>query len=101
MPAIHEQQLADLAFVLADPNGPAVAVVIAGRPLKAIRDIPALVPAESEGLQVERQTLYLLRSVLGFAPATGQELLVDGERWLVESCPPGDVVVLGLMRYRT
>ncbi len=101
MATIHEQQLADLTVILADPNGPAITVAIGAVTLRAIRDLPALLPADPEGLLVERQTLYLLRTDLGFTPATGQELVVDGARWMVEACPPGDVVELHLLRYRT
>lgn len=101
MPPLHQQHLADLAFVIASPNGPAVEVTIGSATLRAIRDLPALLPADPEGLLAERQTLYLLRSDLGFGPVTGQELVVDGARWMVELCPPGDVVELHLLRYRT
>lgn len=98
---IHEQHLADLTALIADPNGPAVTVVIGSATLRAVRDLPALVPGVQEGLLVERQTLFCLRAALGFTPAVGQELLVDGGRWLVESCPPGDALEIGLARYRT
>ena len=98
---IHQQHLADLAAILADPDGPAVQVTIGTTPLRAVRDLPALVPSDPEGLLAERQTLVFLAGDLGFTPATGQELLVDGARWMVEACPPGDVVVCSLLRYRT
>lgn len=101
MATIRQQLLLDLGAVLADPNGPAEQAVIGSVPLRVIRDLPALLPADPEGLLVERQDLYLLRSALGFQPTTGQELVVDGARWMVESCPPGEVVELHLMRYRT
>lgn len=101
MASVHEQLLLDFAAILADPTGPAGPVTIGAATLRAIRDLPALVPADPEGLLAERQTLYLLRVDLGFSPVTGQELLVDGARWLVEFCPPGDVVELHLVRYRT
>lgn len=101
MPTANEQRLADFAVILADPHGPAVDVTIGSTPLRAVRDLPALLPSDSEGLLVERQTLYLLRADIGFAPTTGQELVVDGGRWMVESCPPGDLVELHLKRYRT
>lgn len=101
MPTAREQLLLDLAAILADPYGPAEQVLIGSATPRAVRDLPALVPGDAEGLLVERQTLYLLRADLGFAPVTGQELLVDGARWMVELCPPGDVIELHLMRYRT
>lgn len=101
MANLHQQLLLDMAGVLADSNGPSQQATIGSTTLAVIRDFPALVPADGDGLLVERQVLYLLRAVLGFAPVTGQELLVDGSRWLVESCPPGDVVELHLIRYRT
>ena len=101
MATIHQQHLADFAAILAEPNGPAEEVTIGTLSLRAIRDLPALVPADTEGLLVERQVLHLLRSDLGFGPVTGQELVVDGARWTVELCPPGEVLELHLMRYRT
>lgn len=101
MATVHQLHLADLAAILADPDGPAEEVTIGAVSLRCVRDLPALVPADSEGLLVERQTLTLLASDLGFQPVTGQELTVDGARWLVESCPPGDVLDLNLMRYRS
>jgi len=101
MATIHQQHLADVAAILADPNGPAEDVTIGTVTLRVIRDLPALLPAAAEGLLVERQVLYLLRADLGFSPVPGQELLVDGSRWMVETCPPGEVTVLNLMRYRT
>lgn len=101
MATIHEQHLADLAAILADLNGPAEALVISGIALRALRDQTLLVAADSEGLLAERQVLYLLRADLGFTPVTGQELVVDGVRWMVEACPAGDVVECHLLRYRT
>ena len=101
MATIRQQQLLDFAAVLADPNGPVETVTIGTAPLSVIRDLPALVPADEEGLLVERQTLYLLRADLGFTPVSNQELVVDGARWRVEFCPPGDLLELRLMRYRT
>jgi hypothetical protein len=101
MPTAREQLLLDLAAILADPNGPAEQVSIGSLTLRAVRDLPALVPGDAEGLLVERQTLYLLAANLGFQPVSGQELAIDGGRWEVESCPPGPVVELHLMRYRT
>ena len=101
MPTAQAQQLTDLAAVLADPSGPAVEVVIGTASLRVIRDLPALLTADADGVVVERQTLYGIRADLGFAPVPGMELVVDGARWLVESCPAGDVFILALMRYRT
>lgn len=101
MPTAQAQQLTDLAVVLADPSGPGVEVVIGTASLRVIRDLPALLPADAEGVVVERQTIYGIRAALGFAPVPGMELVVDGARWMVESCPPGDALELHLMRYRT
>lgn len=101
MPTAQAQQLTDIATVLADPSGPSALVVIGAATLRVIRDLPALLPADAEGVVVERQTLYGLRAELGFAPVPGMELVVDGSRWMVESCPAGDVLILTLARYRT
>ena len=101
MPSLRAQQLLDLAAILAAPNGPAEQVAIGSATPRVIRDLPALLPADAEGLLAERQTFYLLRADLGFSPVTGQDLQIEGGRWMVESCPPGDVVVLQVMRYRT
>jgi len=104
MATAQAQLLADLAAVLADPNGPAEEVVIGTTSLRVVRDSPALVPNDDWGdnrLKVERMTLFGLRADLGFSPVPDMELAVAGIPWTVESCPPGDVFILQLMRYRS
>jgi len=92
---------ADLAAVLADPNGPADLVNIAGVDLLAIRQPASWIPAgEIEGAQVEREVFFLLQERLGFVPVPWSELLVDGRRWSVEAVPEkGLVLELVLVRY--
>ncbi|MDX9894331.1 MAG: hypothetical protein RBS34_02730 [Desulfofustis sp.] len=106
MSAAREQLARDLAAVLADPHGPAEEVTIGSVVVRTILSRPELdrsaAPgAGSEGLLVERSVLYLLPDELGSVPVPGQELVVDGVRWLVLSSPPGLVLRVELMRYLT
>lgn len=101
MAAFHEQRLADMAAILADPNGPAIEVVIGVTQIRVIPDQPSLVHDDMGRPMIERHGLLGLRADLGFSPVPGMELVIDGVNWVVESAPPGDVLDLRLMRYRS
>ena len=102
MTTVHEQHTADLAAILASSSGPAVSAVVGTLPpLRLIREPGGMVADSDSGVvQVERETLYLLYTSLGFVPVSNQELTIDGKQWTVESVPwKGAVLQLSVMRY--
>jgi hypothetical protein len=101
MPTVYEQHISDLAAILASSSGPAVDAVVGATPLRLIREPGGMVPDAATGVvQVERQNLFLLYEDLGFMPMSNTELVIDGERWIVESVPwRGSVLCLVVYRY--
>jgi hypothetical protein len=100
MTAFDDQFRVDMAAILADPYGPTRQMAIGSSTPRAIVGDTSL-EAAGEGLLEERQVVHCLAGDLGFVPVTGQELVVEGARWRVESCPPAEVLSIHLLRYRT
>ena len=101
---LQDQLLADFGETLLDPDGPAFVATMNGREMRVVIDQPETGEHDQRtGFMVRRMNLYVRREDLGFAPVAGQDLEVNGERWIIDRpAPHGQgVLQLGMVRYLT
>lgn len=101
MTTVAEQHSADMASIVADPSGPAVDAIIGSIPVRVIREPADYEPVPGmEVINIQRENLYLLKSDLGGVPVPNSTLVIDGEKWAVDSVPwKGDVLQVVIYRY--
>lgn len=75
---------ADLATALADPNGPAVDIVLDGVPLRAFVQDLAFQDCPYEGVVLERKGIVLLYGVIP-KPDSQRQMSMGSIRYMVES----------------
>ena len=101
--SLQDQLVNDFAATLLDPDGPSQYVQINGIGCRAVVDQPGQTAIDSRsGLIIHRMTLYVLAQDLGYEPVAGQEIVLDGTTWYVETPSPhgSGVLQLGLYRFR-
>lgn len=102
--SLQETLLADFSETLLDSDGPAFVATVNGQEMRVVIDQPETGEHDARtGFMIRRMNLYVRREDLGFAPVAGQDLDVNGERWIIDRpAPHGQgVLQLGMVRYLT